>query len=177
MIKKTFKTTDINGNEIEVSAYFELSKMDVIALANDDKNGFKDKLEAFQNKVNNKETIEFNEVVDILHAIIRMGYRVVKHTDMGDLLVRNDEATDAFINSNVGDDFIMSLMEKPEEFTGFFLALFPKNISDEIRKNMMNQGTPVHPAVSATAGAPANMNNQPQTYLEALNNAYNNLNH
>ena len=131
MFKKTFTTTNLAGETVERTVYFDMTKMDLAKLINDQKLDFMNRLNGFQQRIAAKEDVTVDEMTDLLNLLIKAGYRKVRHTEDGDFLVKDPEMAEVFVNSSIGEDFLYSLFDSPDELTSFFQSILPADVAKQ----------------------------------------------
>lgn len=133
MIKQTVQYTDFNDkNQTEV-LYFNISKSELMDHLN-----LRDDLEKIQESLEGPERDlkmeEIQEILNLVKRIMRLAYG--RRSADGLNFRKNDEIWDDFYSSAAYDSFIMSLFENPEKAFEFLVAVMPKDLMEQARREM-----------------------------------------
>jgi len=131
MLKKTIKHKDLDGNDVETDAYFNLTKAEAIEL------NIRNDLEVIGRSRNN------NEIMDTFRRIMQLSYGV--RTSTGGF--RKEGFAD-FAASEAYSELFMELWTDPTYAQEFITAILPKDIG-------------VTPAVPVRTDLPAHLSNLP----------------
>lgn len=131
MIKKTFTYTNTEGNTVKEDAYFHIGKLDAMKLA--DQPWFQN----MQNLSKPDVKVSVTETIDIVSNLIRTAYgrRVINENGV-ERFIKNEDEAKAFVESEVGEDFIFSLITNSDSMTEFITGIFPSSINDTIKHSL-----------------------------------------
>lgn len=116
MLKKTIKYTDLNGQETEEDAYFNLTKAECIEL------NIRNDLEVVSRGRNN------NEIMDAFKRVIKASYGV--RTGDGKF-IKDDRDFQNFMASEVYSELFMEIFTNPSYAAEFIRAILPAEIQLE----------------------------------------------
>ena len=137
MIKETVQYTDYNDvNRTEV-LYFNISQSELM-----DNLNLRDDLEKIQSSLEGPQrqltTDEVQQILNLVKRMMRLAYGV--RSEDGLTFTKDDEGENtiwkAFKNSAVYDAFIMSLFKNPEKAFEFLVAVMPKDLMEQARREM-----------------------------------------
>lgn len=136
MIKQTVTYENLDGKEVTETLYFHISKSEMIRyVANDIVNP--DELIEVANMETNPE--QKTRLFNIFEQFIGISYGT--KSEDGNRFVKDEEATKAFMTSPVYDAFIDELLSSEKVAADFVAGLFPKDLSDAARKQMIGDNT------------------------------------
>lgn len=127
MIKKTITYTDYNGQERTEDFYFNLSKAELVEMEMSINGGLGKHIQ---------DIIDANNAPEIMKSfkeIIIKSYGV-KSQD-GKRFIKNEEVSNAFIQSEAYSTFFMELIENTDAAVKFVNGLIPSGIVSEQLKN------------------------------------------
>lgn len=136
MIKQTVTYENLDGKEVTETIYFHISKSEMIRyVANDIVNP--DELI----KVANMETSpeQKTQLFNIFEQFIGISYGM--KSENGNRFIKDEEATKAFMTSPVYDAFMDKLLSSEKVAADFVVGLFPKDLSDAARNQMIGNNT------------------------------------
>lgn len=134
MLKKNITFTDFNDVEHSKDFYFNLSKSELAkaeireSIMLDEKvtGGFRAKMEAIV------KSGRGNDIMDAFEDIIRMTYGV-KDED-GLRFVKNDKATEDFMQTNAYDVLFFELVTDAEAAAKFINEVVPRDVSNQMKE-------------------------------------------
>lgn len=124
MIKETISYEDIDGNSKTMDAYFHLSMREMRQLLKD---GIQEKLDAVTSGKASTDT-----VFDLIDMLIKASFGKRVESNGEAHFMKNQELTEAFMNSEAYDSLLGKLMSDNTFATRFFTGLVPKALSDRI---------------------------------------------
>lgn len=130
MLKEVITYKDWDGNERTRTAYFNISKPELLELEVSEKGGFSKMLQ---------DVIEAQDVKKILETfkkILRLSYGV-KSND-GERFVKNDEVWEEFAQSPAYEELYMKLATDADYAQNFINSIVP-NIDEIVAKMKANQ--------------------------------------
>lgn len=135
MYKETIKFEDIEGNEVERDFYFRLTKMELVELlaGYEVMGGYMSFL---------AETARKNQIgplIDLIHMVITKSYGVPSENKLS--LIKNQELVQEFVGSDAYDKFVLGMLNDPDKFSKFFVAIAPKDSREDLEK-ALKQDTP-----------------------------------
>lgn len=120
MFKDTITYEDFDGNVREETVYFNLSRMEAIDLFVSHNNDYQGYLESIV------ESGDSKLIVDTFSDFIKKTYGV--KSEDGTRFVKNDELTEAFVQSAVYDEIMMKLVTNEQYVIAFVDGVVPKGI-------------------------------------------------
>lgn len=137
MIKKTFTYTNTEGNTVKEDAYFHIGKLDAMKIT--DQPWFQN----MQNLLKSDDEVNVTETIDVMSNLIRTAYgrRIINENGI-ERFVKNEDEAKAFVESEVGEDFIFSLITDPDNMVEFVTGIFPSAINDTIKHSMEESKAP-----------------------------------
>lgn len=120
MYVKTIKFVDYDGNNREVTAYFNLNKAEILEMNMNEEGG----LEALINRI--ALTTDTKELMRLFKQVI-LGSYGEKSAD-GMRFVKKQELTDAFEQSCAYPELLVELINNAEEAAKFINNIIPKDI-------------------------------------------------
>lgn len=120
MFKDTITYEDFDGNVREETVYFNLSRMEAIDLFVSHDNDYKGYLESIVETGNSKL------IVDTFADFVKKAYGV--KSEDGTRFVKNDELTEAFVQSAVYDEIMMKLVTSEQYIHAFVEGVVPKGV-------------------------------------------------
>lgn len=152
MYSKKIKYTDYNDVEREEEFLFDINKSELIKWSAMDGDYTVDKvIEQIANKNNNKQTLQ------IFEDLLRLAYGE-KSLD-GRRFIKSDEVYDNFKQTNAYDVLFMELVTNPNSAVEFITSIIPKEIGDEMRKELESEEALEDPNL-----------NKAKDFLKAANN-------
>ena len=128
MFKHTLKYEDLDGNEVEGTFYFHISKGDIADMQFEGEMGY---------------LAELQKVIDTQDPIgIRDGFKmflersVGKRSDDNLQFIKSPEITSAFMNSDAYGTMLIQLVSDTELAVRFITGIFPRNASEDIQKKI-----------------------------------------
>jgi len=133
MIKETVQYTDYNDvNRTEV-VYFNISQSELM-----DNLNLRADLERIQASLEGPErqltTEEIQQILDLVKRMMQLAYGV--RSEDGLHFRKSESVWDDFKSSAVYDAFIMSLFKNPEKAFEFLVAVMPKELMEQARREM-----------------------------------------
>lgn len=122
MYVKTIKFVDYDGNNREVTAYFNLNKAEILEMNMNEEGG----LEALINRIT--LTTDTKELMRLFKQVI-LGSYGEKSAD-GMRFVKKQELTDAFEQSCAYPELLVELINNAEEAAKFINNVIPKDIQN-----------------------------------------------
>lgn len=133
MLVKTIKYTDYNGEEREEKFYFNLSKAELLEMANSVKGG----LDVYLDRI-----IESNDNPEIMNYFKEIILKSIgRKSDDGKRFIKNQEIRDEFEQSEAYSELLWELCGASEAAGKFINGLMPKNFETEIKKLSSDAGT------------------------------------
>lgn len=118
MVKKTLKFENFNGEVVEETNYFNLSKLELTRMEAEYEGGLTETLKKVIEEENRKEILKFVEM------LIQRAYG--KRSEDGRKFVKNDELLEDFVASDYYAELCYNLLVDPEEATKFMTGVMPK---------------------------------------------------
>lgn len=141
MYAKTIKYKDYEGNEREEEFLFNLNQSELVKWYAMDGDYTVDKvIEHVAKKNNNKKTF------DMFEELIRLSYGE-KSLD-GRRFVKNDEVFANFKDTEAYNILFMELISNPEAAVEFITSIIPKDIGEEIRKELASDDKLPNPSMN-----------------------------
>lgn len=128
MLTKTIKYTDYNGNERAEVFHFNISKAELIRMEASHSGGMSAMIERVVSKNDN------NEIFNVFDEFVRKSYG--EKSDDGKRFIKSPELTDSFIQSEAYSELISELLSNPDAATEFVIGIMPKELGDEMRKQI-----------------------------------------
>lgn len=122
MYVKTIKFVDYDGNNREVTAYFNLNKAEILEMNMNEEGG----LEALLHRIS--LTTDTKELMRLFKQII-LGSYGEKSAD-GMRFVKKKELTEAFEQSCAYPELLVELINNAEEAANFINGIVPKSIQN-----------------------------------------------
>lgn len=122
MYVKTIKFVDYDGNDREITAYFNLNKAEILEMNMNEEGG----LEALIKRIS--LTTDTKELMRLFKQII-LGSYGEKSAD-GMRFVKKQELTDAFEQSCAYPELLVELINNAEEAARFINNIIPKDIQN-----------------------------------------------
>lgn len=129
MLKKTIKYTDFDDNEITEDFYFNLTEAELVEMETQTGGGLKAKIERIMN------TRDVSEIMKIFKDIIIKSYGV--RSDDRKRFIKNQEVTDAFVQSNAYSELYIELVSNVNSAIEFITGIMPKKVSSQIDKKQL----------------------------------------
>lgn len=131
MIEKVIKYEDFDGNEREETAYFHLSKPELIEMQVSEAGGLEKVIKKITEEQDNKKLIA------LFKDLIVKSYGE-KSLD-GKRFIKNQELTDAFIQSAAYSELFMELATDSDKASEFIMGILPKDLSEQVEKELAAQ--------------------------------------
>lgn len=129
MLKKEIQHEDWDGNEQTTTAYFHITKSDLV-----DNISVIEDLEALEAMLEGKERglkpSEIKQIVDLVKFFMKLAYGVRE----GQRFIKNDELWEEFSQTPAYDALFWSMFEKPDEAVEFLFSLLPNDLRAEAEK-------------------------------------------
>lgn len=130
MLKEVIEYTDFNGTPQKFTAYFNISKPELMELQVSEKEGFDVKLQRIVDSENLKEMIEtFQEILKISYGV---------KSDDGQRFIKNEEVWKSFEQSPAYEEMFMRLASDAGYAEKFVKAVIP-NVDEMIARMKANQ--------------------------------------
>ena len=126
MYSTNIKYTDYDGNEREMTAYFNLNKFELLELQTSWDGGLEKVLEKIIQEKDQKRMIE------MFKMIILKSYGE-KSLD-GNRFVKNSEITEAFAQTEAYPELFMRLATDDKAAAEFINGIMPKDLAEEVKK-------------------------------------------
>lgn len=123
MLKKTIAYTDYNGEERKEDFYFNLNKAEVMEMEMSKNGGLSEYIHRIVNSNDNAA------IISLFKEIICKSYGE-KSLD-GKRFVKNEELTNAFIQSEAYSELFMELATNADAAAAFVNGIVPKNMTKE----------------------------------------------
>lgn len=144
MLAKTIEFTDLDGNPLKETFYFNLSKVEATAWAYEGKGG----PDALKQQI--MEAIKNDEGGTIIRLFTDLITKSVgRRSDDGKRFIKNQEIRDEFMQSNAYDVLFTELLTDSEAANKFILAIIPKDLSENASNAPLSVELPQAP-VSVT---------------------------
>lgn len=124
MLTKTIQFEDLDGNEIEGTFYFHLSKAELAKLELSHKGG----LVAYLNTI--VEAENGREIMKAFEDII--GMTVGVRSEDGKRFIKNDSIRDDFMQSEAFSELFVELIKDPKKAAEFINAVVPAKLLKEV---------------------------------------------
>lgn len=118
MVKKTLKFENFNGEVVEETNYFNLSKLELTRMEAEYEGGLTETLKKVIEEENRKDILKFVEM------LIQRAYG--KRSEDGRKFVKNVELLEDFVASDYYAELCYHLLVDPEEATKFMTGVMPK---------------------------------------------------
>lgn len=123
MLVQNVKYTNFNGEEVEETVYFHISKAELIGMKYD---GFVEAVEKMKQTKNEKDL--YNAFLDI----VKMSYGV--KSEDGRRFIKDEDLTQEFIQTAAFDQIWWKMFTDPNYSIEFINGVIPDNLDYEIRK-------------------------------------------
>lgn len=134
MLKKTIKFEDFEGNEVEETCYFNLTKVEVnkYDLKYEDEGGFKSFIDRITKAKSNRQ------LFNVIEEIVLMAYGKRSPVEDNIRFVKSKKLTEEFANSLAFDALMMSFFEDEDgkEFLNFINGILPKTEKDKAKSSV-----------------------------------------
>lgn len=131
MLEKVIKYEDFDGNKREETAYFHLSKPELIEMQVSEAGGLEKVIKKITEEQDNKKLIA------LFKDLIVKSYGE-KSLD-GKRFVKKQELTDAFIQSEAYSELFMELATDSDKASEFIMGILPKDLSEQVEKELAAQ--------------------------------------
>lgn len=118
MLKKSITYTDFEGNERTEEFYFNLTKSEIIEMEMSEVGGMSKMLERIVAEQNGKEIIATFKML--------IGKSYGEKSPDGKRFIKNQELTDAFMQTGAYDELFMELVSDTDKATEFINGIIPK---------------------------------------------------
>lgn len=133
MFTDTITYTDYDGNERTETAYFNLSKPELIKLEYSVPGGMEKSLDRILKRLEALDTDVIGEMFDFFEQLLVKSYGI--KSDDGKRFVKSQEITDEFIQSELYSEIFMKFTMNPDYVHKFILGVMPSDISAEAQQN------------------------------------------
>lgn len=133
MLKREIKYEDYDGNQTSDIFYFNLSKVELIELEVEQKQGFDRVLQHIIDTKDNKELIK------IFKQIILMAYGV--RSDDGKRFIKSEQLKEEFTQTEAYNALFMELASDDTAAYDFLTGLLPRDMSENISKKELQEKT------------------------------------
>lgn len=131
MLKKTISYVDYDGNQRKEDYYFNLSKAELVEMQVSEAGGLEKTIQKIIDEQDNKK------LVALFKDLITKAYGE-KSLD-GKRFIKNQEITEAFIQSAAYSDLFMELTTNTDKASEFIIGLLPKDLADEVSKELTKE--------------------------------------
>lgn len=133
MIKETIQYTDFNDKNRTEVLYFNISKSELM-----DNLNLREELEVIQTSLEGPEreleTHEIQRILNLVKKLMRLSFG--RRSEDGLNFRKSDQIWDDFYSSAAYDAFIMSLFQNPEKAFEFLVAVMPKDLMEQARREI-----------------------------------------
>jgi hypothetical protein len=126
MLKKTIKYEDFNGEEVVDDFYFNLTKAEIAEKQNSVEGGWAESLI----RIGNSD--DSNAILQEFKSIIESS--VGRKSEDGKRFIKDQEAKDAFFQSNAYDTLLWDMMTNPDTAAEIITSIFPKDLVEAAQK-------------------------------------------
>lgn len=126
MLKRTFKYEDLDGNQVEETLYFNLTKAEITEMELSMTGGLGEHINAIVKSLDGAQIIETFKMI-LLKAVGR-------RSEDGRRLYKSEEIQKDFLFSPAYDEMFMSLVTDADAAAEFIKAIVPADISEEFEK-------------------------------------------
>lgn len=144
MLKREITYEDFDGNTVTETAYFHISKPELVKLEAEQKEGFQDWIKKMVEAEDNRQIIE------VFERIVLMAYG--QRSEDGKRFIKSEELTEGFSQTNAYEALFMDLITNETTMAEFIKGALPKDLAGELAKAMTttNDPTAETPAVQNT---------------------------
>lgn len=129
MFKYTVTFEDFDGNAVEETIHFNLSKPEILKLNRTAcPSGFKD-YQTYLNSV--AESNDAILILDVFSDLVVMAYG--EKSDDGRRFIKSKELAEAFAQTAAYDQFLADTLENPDIITQFIYGIMPKDLVAKIK--------------------------------------------
>ena len=128
MYTKKITYTDYNGNERTETAYFNLTKRELIQLQNSVEGGFDKAI----NKIN--ESGDKLKIFTLFDKLVLAAYG--KKSDDGSKFIKNATVTEDFVSSAAYDALFDEMTSNPSLIKDFFIGIVPPDMKDNLASEL-----------------------------------------
>lgn len=130
MISKTIKYEDFEGNEIEKTFHFHISKAELAELnIQEDGTTLADSIAT----ITRSET-GIREVLDIFKMVVTEA--VGRRSEDGSRFAKSDDARSEFLDTDAYSELLFNMLDDPDFATRFIQGILPTSVQKEIQKSM-----------------------------------------
>lgn len=137
MLKKTIKYHDLDGKELVEDFYFNLSKAEIAEMELSADGGMQKKLMTLVAS-NDQATI-----VSVFKDILRK--TIGKRSEDGKYFVKNEEITNAFVQSDAYSELFMELITDANATVKFMVGMLPGDLAEKVEKMAADQFAALQP--------------------------------
>lgn len=125
MLKKEITYTNFNDEEITVTEYFNLNKVQTMKLVSG--HGGMDKY--LQSIIDEKNGEKF---IDFVEELVYSSYGK-RDTENAENFITTKEVKDDFTKTGAYDELVYTLLSNEKEFEAFFIGILPKAMQETVR--------------------------------------------
>lgn len=125
MLKKEITYTNFNDEEITVTEYFNLNKVQTMKLVSG--HGGMDKY--LQSIIDEKNGEKF---IDFVEELVYSAYGK-RDPENAENFITAKEVKDAFTKTGAYDELVYTLLSNEKEFESFFIGILPKAMQETVR--------------------------------------------
>lgn len=137
MFKDTISYEDFNGNTINETLYFNLSKPELIKLETSYPGGYVKQIEKIQEEIAKGEDSDLSGLIDFYELFISESYGI--KSEDGTRFIKNAEIKEAFLQSNAYSTIFMKLITDEDYVTKFFMGIIPSDIANAIESDQSTE--------------------------------------
>lgn len=130
MLRANIKYNDFNDEEVEMTAYFNLNKMEMKRYVGRFPNG----IEAFIADMKDNGTA--GDLLEFIEDLIQTAYGV--RSEDGKRFSKSPELLQDFKDSGAYDEYVFGLTNEIVDFAKFLLAIFPSDQRESLLTSMTN---------------------------------------
>jgi hypothetical protein len=146
MFKHEMTYEDLDGNEVTDTFYFHLTKLDLATLNAEHKAGY----ESVLNRI--VETKDQEGLINIFRQIIDLSFGI--RGEDNKQFIKGGDALKAFQNTFAYSDLFMDLATNDEFAARFINGTFPKDIAENVQKEMDKSALPSYTPPAGAHMAP-----------------------
>lgn len=125
MLKKEITYTNFNDEDITVTEYFNLNKVQTMKLVSG--HGGMDKY--LQSIIDEKNGEKF---IDFVEELVYSSYGK-RDPENAENFITTNEVKDAFAKTGAYDELVYTLLSNEKEFEAFFIGILPKAMQETVR--------------------------------------------
>lgn len=130
MISKTVKYEDFNGNQVEQTYHFHISKAELADLNFQEDGG--SLAESLATVAQNETGIR--EVLDIFKRIVVAA--VGRKSEDGSRFSKSDDARSELMDTDAYSELLFEMLDNPDFASRFIQGILPSSVQKEIKKSM-----------------------------------------